>query len=159
MGATLGGSEPICNDGAVGDGRVPVLLVDDQAPFRNAARAVLGRAAPFVLVGEAASGAEAVEMVDALRPALVLMDINMPEMSGIEAARLITDSHPEVVVVLVSTYQVDDLPPDVRSSGASGYLHKEELSGRVLKRLWQDGGEPGWRTPTRANPGSATGTG
>lgn len=122
-----------------------VLLVDDQAPFRNAARAVLERASPFTLVGEADSGAEAVELVDELHPDLVLMDINMPEMSGIEATRAITAAHPEVTVFLVSTYQTEDLPLDVRESGASGYLHKEDLSGRVLRNLWSAGGEPGWR--------------
>ena len=62
-----------------------VLVVDDQAPFRAAARAVLNRISEFELVGEAASGEEAVGMSESLRPDLVLMDINMGEMNGIEA--------------------------------------------------------------------------
>ncbi|HLM97061.1 MAG TPA: response regulator transcription factor, partial [Acidimicrobiales bacterium] len=64
--------------------RLPVLIVDDQAPFRAAMKAVLKRAAEFELVGEAANGSEAVTLVEELSPALVLMDINMPEMNGIE---------------------------------------------------------------------------
>ena len=67
--------------------RLPVLIVDDQAPFRAAMKAVLKRAAEFELVGEAANGSEAVTLEEELSPALVLMDINMPEMNGIEAAR------------------------------------------------------------------------
>ena len=67
--------------------RLPVLIVDDQAPFRAAMKAVLKRAAEFELVGEAANGTEAVSLEEELSPALVLMDINMPEMNGIEATR------------------------------------------------------------------------
>ena len=66
---------------------VSVLVVDDQAPFRLAARAVLRRTEGFELVGEAADGEEALARARELRPALVLMDINMPGMSGIEATR------------------------------------------------------------------------
>ena len=73
-----------------------VLIVDDQMPFRMAARTVVGVTPGFEVVGEAKSGEEAVEQVDALAPQLVLMDINMPGMGGIAAARQITAEHPEV---------------------------------------------------------------
>jgi DNA-binding NarL/FixJ family response regulator len=69
-------------------------VVDDQAPFRSAARAVLPRLEGFELAGEASGGPEAIEFVDRLRPVLVLMDINMPEMSGIEATRQIVAAIP-----------------------------------------------------------------
>ncbi len=81
-----------------------VLVVDDQTPFRSAARAVLRRLEGFEFAGEASSGPEAIELVDRLHPALVLVDINMPEMSGIEATRQITAAHPDVVVILCSSY-------------------------------------------------------
>jgi CheY-like chemotaxis protein len=71
-----------------------VLVVDDQAPFRLAARAVLRRLDGFEFAGEASSGPEAIEFVHALRPALVLMDIHMPEMNGIEVTRRIVSVHP-----------------------------------------------------------------
>ena len=115
---------------------VSVLVVDDQAPFRMAARAVLRRAEGFELIGDAASGEEAVEMVAQLHPALVLMDINMPGINGIEATRQIIAEAPETVVFLCSTYEIADVPPDAPDSGASAYINKEELAPSVLVALW-----------------------
>lgn len=122
-----------------------VLIVDDQAPFRDAARAVVERAKEFDLIAEAASGEEAVDVVDALRPDLVLMDINMAGITGIEATTRITAAHPEVTVFLLSTYNEDDLPPDVRSCGAAAYINKENFGGRILRTTWEAGGQDGWR--------------
>ena len=123
-----------------------VLVVDDQAPFRIAAKAVLRRIEGFELAGEAASGPEAIELVDRLRPALVLMDINMPEMSGIEATRRIVAAHPDVVVILCSTYDVDDLPPSAAASGARAYFNKEHLGTDTLRRLWEQRKSGGFRS-------------
>lgn len=117
---------------------LPVLVVDDQAPFRLAAKAVLGRLEEFELVGEASSGPEAIALAEELGPALILMDINMPDISGIEATRRIVASHPQVVVVLCSTYAASDLPPEAAVSGARAYLHKEELGVNTLRRLWRE---------------------
>lgn len=117
---------------------LPVLVVDDQVPFRSAAKAVLRRLGEFEFVGEASSGGEAVHLADDLRPALILMDINMPEMGGIEATRQIVSAHPDVVVFLCSTYDVEDLPPDAANSGARAYVNKERLSADLLRRLWED---------------------
>ena len=113
-----------------------VVVVDDQAPFRMAVKAVLRRLTCFELAGEAASGPEAIELVDVLRPELVLMDINMPEMNGIEATRRIVSAHPEVVVFLCSTYDVEDLPPGAADSGASAYVNKERFGAETLRQLW-----------------------
>jgi DNA-binding NarL/FixJ family response regulator len=116
--------------------RPSVLIVDDQAPFRAAMKAVLKRTLEFELVGEAANGSEAVSLEEELNPALVLMDINMPEMNGIEATRTMVSRHPEVVVILCSTYDAGDLPSDVATSGARAYLNKEHLGADTLRRLW-----------------------
>jgi two-component system, NarL family, invasion response regulator UvrY len=113
-----------------------VVVVDDQAPFRLAAKAVLRRLDGFELAGEASSGSEAIELVDSLRPALVLIDIHMPDMNGIETTRRILAAHPDVVVFLCSSYDVADLPPDAADSGASGYLNKERFGVDTLRRLW-----------------------
>jgi len=121
--------------------RFPVLIVDDQAPFRAAMKAVLRRATEFELVGEAANGSEAVTLAEQLHPALVLMDINMPEMNGIEATRTLVAAQPEVVVILCSTYDASDLPPEVATSGARAYLNKEHLGADTLRRLWEKRGE------------------
>ena len=125
---------------------VRVLVVDDQAPFRAAARAVITRVPGFELVAEATSGEEAVEVADVLHPAVVLMDINMGALDGLEATKIITDSHPETMVILVSTYTEDDMPPAARTCGAAAYVNKDELSPRVLRRLWEAGGDPAWRS-------------
>lgn len=121
-----------------------VMIVDDQLPFRVAARAVVERMADFEVVAEVRSGEEAVERVDAVRPQLVLMDINMDGLDGVEATRRIVASHPGVKVILVSTYAMEDLPTAARSSGAIAYVDKDELSPRLLRRLWASGGDPGW---------------
>ncbi len=115
---------------------VSVLIVDDQAPFRRAATAVVKVTRGFDVVGEAGSGEEAVELAGTLAPQLVLMDINMGGISGIEATRRITAASPDVMVVLLSTYQADDLPADAATSGAAAYVNKEEFGPRVLKDTW-----------------------
>ena len=122
---------------------VRVVVVDDQAPFRSAARAVLGMTEGFEVVGEAGSGEEAVDLAESLTPELVLMDINMPGMNGIEATRRITNAHPEVVVVLLSTYNADDLPSDARDCGAAAYVNKEDFGPVVLRDVWAEHGNHG----------------
>ena len=117
-------------------GAVTVLVVDDQAPFRVAAKSVVSLTPGFSVVGEARSGEEALEQVGQLHPQLVLMDINMDGISGIEAARRITAVHPEVRVVLLSTYQAEDLPADARTCGAAAYVHKEMFGPDELEEVW-----------------------
>lgn len=123
---------------------VPVLVVDDQAPFRDAARAVIARVRNFELVGEATSGEQAVELADSLRPALILMDINMGVMDGLEATRIINAAHPDTMVILVSTYTEDEMPAAARTCGASAYVNKDELSPRIVRALWEAGGDRAW---------------
>ena len=115
---------------------VPVLIVDDQAFFRSAARAVLAVTAGFTAVGEADSGENAVIRVAELHPGLVLMDIHLPGISGIEATRRIVAAHPGTAVLLLSTYRAEDLPADARDCGAIAYLHKEDFEPEVLERIW-----------------------
>jgi DNA-binding NarL/FixJ family response regulator len=118
---------------------VTVLVVDDQAAFRAALRELVAATEGFVLVGEAASGEEALEAAEELAPRLVIMDKRMPGLGGIAATRLLTDRHPDVVVVLVS---LEDPDPDAaRRSGAATFLSKADLSTESLRQVWRDYGE------------------
>ena len=115
---------------------VGVLVVDDRAAFHRAARAVIEATSGFALVGDARSGAEALGRADQLRPDLVLMDVYMPEMDGFEAARRLTEAHPECVVVLISLEDTEDLPALVASSGAVALVRKQDLKPSTLRHLW-----------------------
>src|SRR5215211_8350099 len=110
---------------------VPVLIVDDQAPFRRAARAVVTATPGFEVIGEAESGEEAVALTEELHPAVVLMDINLPGINGIEATRRISRAQPTVVTLLLSTYRHEDLPAGADDCGAVAYVNKEEFGPAV----------------------------
>jgi DNA-binding NarL/FixJ family response regulator len=128
---------------------VSVLIADDQAPFRKAARAVVRMTPGFEVVGEAETGEGAVEMVEALEPNIVLMDIHLPGIDGIEAARRIAGTRPATLTFLISSYEAADLPAEARSSGAAAYIHKEDFEAEVLRRLWDRRGDPAWRNGSR----------
>lgn len=120
-----------------GDGSIAaVLVVDDSPDARSAIADVLSASSYCRLVGEADSGEEAVRLVDELLPDLVLLDIMMPGIGGIEAARQITERRPRTVVVLVSAYPEAQLPSSARSSGAVEILAKEQLSPAEVDELW-----------------------
>jgi two-component system, NarL family, invasion response regulator UvrY len=123
--------------GASGE-RVRVWVVDDAASFRRATAATLAVTKKFVMAGECDDGESAVDLFQDGDAGLVLMDIHMPGMGGIEATRRIRAAYPDLVVLLMSTYDVEDLPAEAADCGAAGYLHKERLSPDVLNRLWQE---------------------
>lgn len=130
-----------------------MLIADDQAPFREAARAVVRATPGFEVIGEADSGERAVELAQSLAPDLVLMDINMAGISGIDATRQIAESLPDTVTFLVSTYQASDLPSAADSSGAAAYVHKEDFGPQLLSELWATRGDANWRrTPDSSEP-------
>ena len=114
---------------------VDVLIVDDQPPFRAVARTLVDLLAGWRVVAEAESGEAAVAAAAEATPDLVLMDINLPGISGIEATRRITAARPDVRVVLLSTYAADDLPADATNCGAAAYIRKEDLTPRRLREV------------------------
>ena len=113
-----------------------VLVADDHADFRRAARTVVEATAGFEVVGEATSGEEALALVERLRPNLVLMDIRMPGMGGIAATRLLAARRPQTTTILLSTYAVADLPPQALTCGAAGYVPKAEFGPRALRTAY-----------------------
>ena len=114
-----------------------VWVVDDQASFRLATAATVAATADFVMAGECETGESAIELLQDGGAGIVLMDIHMPGMGGIEATRQIHAAHPELMVLLMSTYDVEDLPAGAADCGATAYLHKEHLSPDLLARLWR----------------------
>jgi DNA-binding NarL/FixJ family response regulator len=125
------------HDGTVADKQVRVWVVDDQASFRRATAATLAAMDDFVMAGECQTGESAIELIPDGGAGMVLMDIHMPGMGGIEAARRIRAAHPDLLVLLMSTYDVEDLPAEAADCGAAAYLHKEHLSPDLLTRLWR----------------------
>jgi DNA-binding NarL/FixJ family response regulator len=112
-----------------------VLLVDDQQQFRVTARSLLDPEPSYDVVGEAHNGEEAVDLALALRPDLVLMDVRLPGIDGIEATRRILASAPATAVVLLSTVRRTALPADLLHCGAVGFLQKEDLDPAALEAL------------------------
>lgn len=109
-----------------------VLVVDDQAAFRRAATLLVRTAAGLTLVGEAASGEEAVELSRSLGPDLVLMDVRLPGINGPEATRRILAERPGTRIILMSTYEPADLPADLDQCGAERFLRKQDIDAAAL---------------------------
>jgi CheY-like chemotaxis protein len=112
---------------------VRVLVVDDQAIIRDATRLLLEATPDFRPVGEVASGAEALAAIERLDPDLVLLDVRMPEMDGIETAQRIRATRGRPVVVLMSTDEIADL----RGCAAAAFLPKQRLKAAALRQLWE----------------------
>jgi two-component system invasion response regulator UvrY len=117
---------------------VGVLIADDRAPFRRAVEAIVSATPGFGLLAEALSGEEAVALTRTLGPDVVLMDIKMPGIGGIEATRRITAARASTLVVLLSSYREHDLPADARACGAAAYIPKERFGRRILEEVWND---------------------
>ena len=112
-----------------------VLVADDQAPFRKAARTVLEVTCEYEVVGEVTSGEEAVDAIEALAPDVVLMDVKMGGIGGIEATRRILAARPETLVVLVSSYREEDVPASAAESGAVAFVSKDRFNASTLTTL------------------------
>jgi DNA-binding NarL/FixJ family response regulator len=123
---------------------VSVVTVDDQAVFRDTAREVIEATPGFVAVGEASGGESGVRLVGRLRPQLVLMDVRMPGMDGIEAAARIKEAHPGTVVILITIEDAAHLPEAAARSAAEALVRKQDFKPALLRELWEEfGGDPG----------------
>jgi DNA-binding NarL/FixJ family response regulator len=124
--------------GGAGDGEpVRVLAVDDQAIFLRALRQLILAAPGFELAGEATSGQEALARAAELRPDLVLVDVRMPDMDGVETARRLLAGETPAVVVLISLEPLPEVSA-VLELGVAAFLRKQELSVRTLRAVWAE---------------------
>ena len=115
---------------------IRLLTVDDQPLFRDAARALVASTPGFELVGEATDGDGAIRLARDIDPDMVIVDVRMDGMDGIETARMLTDEDPTRVVVLASSADVAELSALARTSGAAAIVRKHWLSPRLLRGLW-----------------------
>jgi DNA-binding NarL/FixJ family response regulator len=111
------------------------MLVDDQEMVRVGFRMILQAEADLTIVGEAADGAAAVELAAAARPDVVLMDVRMPRMDGIEACRLIRDRHDDTRVMMLTTFDLHDYVHAALRAGASGFMLKDAPAEQLVDAI------------------------
>lgn len=116
--------------------RVGVLAVDDQPIFLDVAHEVVAATKGFRWVAGVTCGEEALAAVEEHEPALVLLDVRMPGMDGIETAQRISERHPDVVVVLISVEENPAIATAVERSGAAVLVRKQDFGPAMLRRLW-----------------------
>ncbi|GAB78816.1 two component transcriptional regulator, LuxR family [Austwickia chelonae] len=154
---------------------VRVLLVDDQALFRGAIATLVDQLDDFSVVGEAGNGLDGIEKARALRPDLIVMDVEMPVMDGVEAARILREQMPSIKVIMLTVCEEDEKLLTAVRLGAHGYLLKDlrpeqlfdmlrsvmrdetpvspALVGRLLAELRGDGRSPHTPAPQPSDPG------
>jgi DNA-binding NarL/FixJ family response regulator len=131
-----------------GDALVEVVVVDDQHVWRRVLHELVRSTPGLEVVGDASSGEAALEVADRLAPGLVIMDVRMPGIGGIEATRRLTASHPGIAVVLVSVDGGD--AEGLHTCGAAAFVRKQQLSAETLLAAWD-----GHRTDHGGGAGSA----
>jgi DNA-binding NarL/FixJ family response regulator len=119
-----------------GQGPVRVLIVDDQQPFRLAARMVVEATEGFEVIGEAETGEDGVAQANGLEPDLVLMDVNLPGINGLEATRQILRESNRTVILLLSTYEEAEYGPRAAECGAAAYIPKSSFGPDRLAEAW-----------------------
>lgn len=114
---------------------IRVMLVDDQAMVRVGFRMIIETEADLTVVGEAADGREAVDMVDRCRPDVVLMDVRMPRMDGLEATAIVTARPDAPRVLMLTTFDAEDYVYTALRSGASGFLLKDAPAEQLIEAI------------------------
>ncbi len=120
------------NEGAVS---IRLLIADDHALVRSGLRSMLQREPGVEIVGEACNGREAVELCRSLEPDLVLMDVRMPEMDGLEATRAIKQQRPETGVLMVTMHENRDYMLEATKAGAAGYVLKDAPRNELISAV------------------------
>jgi DNA-binding NarL/FixJ family response regulator len=126
---------------------VRVLTVDDHPPFRDAARAVITATPGFEALAEVGSGEDALDLLDRLQPELVLLDVSLPGLDGLETCRRLTEAASAPLVVLISADDDPLLRDSAREYGAVGFISKAELRPGILRAFWERHRGPAAITP------------
>jgi DNA-binding NarL/FixJ family response regulator len=114
---------------------IRVLLVDDQALFREGLETLLSVHEDIKVVGQAENGQESIEVAAKVKPDVVLMDIRMPIMDGVRATRLLKDARPQCNVIVLTTFDDDEIIFDALRTGAVGYLLKDVASAQLVEAI------------------------
>jgi DNA-binding NarL/FixJ family response regulator len=115
--------------------RIRILVADDHRQFREGIRAMLRREAELELVGEVATGAEAISAAESLQPDIVLMDLHMPDVNGIEATRRILETSPHIRILMLTMFEDDDSVFAALRVGARGYLLKGADKAEIMRAI------------------------
>ena len=131
--------------------RTRILLVDDHAVVRQGFKMILGAQADMEIVGEAANGREAVELGAQLNPDIVVMDVAMPELNGIEATRRLIAANPHVRVIALSMHKDSVYVREILRAGARGYLLKDSGADDLVKAIRAVAGGESYLSPAVSN--------
>jgi NarL family two-component system response regulator LiaR len=118
-----------------GKKRTTILIADDHPLFRRSVKAVLRDAPDLEVISEASNGLETVRLADELRPDVVLMDISMPELDGLEATRRIKAKHPEIAVLVLTIHTDEQHALQILEAGAAGYLTKSVFGEEIIHSI------------------------
>ncbi len=115
--------------------KIKVLLADDHTVVRQGLKALLGAEPDIEIVGEAENGRQSIQMAKELQPDVIVMDIAMPSLNGLEATRQITRAQPKTKVIILSSYSDDEYVQQLTEAGAAGYLVKQTAANELLKAI------------------------
>lgn len=131
--------------------KIRIVLADDHAVVRQGFKMILAAQADMEIVGEAGNGREAVELAGRLQPDIVVMDVAMPELNGIEATRRLVEATPRTRVLALSMHKDSVYVREILRAGAHGYLLKDSLAGDLLAAVRAVAGGAGYLSPAVSN--------
>lgn len=115
--------------------KISIIIADDHPLLRQALREVLEHQRDFEIVAEAEDGEEAIKLVDKHLPRVVIMDINMPKLSGLEAMKIIKEKHPEIIILALTVHSEDEYILEILQAGAAGYLVKSVYGDEIVQAI------------------------
>ena len=118
-------------------GKTRILIVDDMARVRQGLRTILNLSDDFEIVGEACNGLEAIRAAEQLEPEVILMDLEMPVLGGLEATRRVKETHPEIGVVILTIHGSDEVREQAAKAGSDAFVEKEAPTEDLLTAIRQ----------------------